>query len=61
MEFILVSLRVSTVVTNQDWDQDFLMCQAQLFETVKIFSTVKTSFFVSVEIFKIETYELKFS
>ncbi len=55
-----VSLGVSTVETNRDRDQDFSICQDQLLKLVQIILTVKTRlFFVSIEIFKIETFELR--
>jgi hypothetical protein len=53
-----VSLGVSTVKTNPDWDWDFSICRDQLLKLVKIILTVKTRlFFVFVNIFKIETFE----
>jgi hypothetical protein len=49
---------VSTVETNRDRDQDFSICRDQLLKLVENILTVETRlFFVSVEIFKIETFE----
>jgi hypothetical protein len=49
---------VSTVETNQDRDRDFSICRDQLLKLVEIILTVETRiFFVSVKIFKIETFE----
>jgi hypothetical protein len=55
-----ISLGVSTVETNQDRDRYFLICGEQLLKIVKIILTVETRlFFFSVEIFKIETFQLR--
>jgi hypothetical protein len=51
---------VSTVETNrdQDRDRDCPLCRDQFLKPVEIFSTVKIDFyFISVEIFKIETFQ----
>ncbi len=54
-----LSLGVSTVETNRDRDRDFSICQDQLLKLVEIILPVETRlFFVSVEIFKFETFEL---
>ncbi len=51
---------VSTVETNWDRDQDCPSCLDQFLKPVKIFSTVEINFyFISVEIFKIETFQLR--
>ncbi len=56
-----LSLRVSTVETNRDRDQDFSICRDQLLKTVEIVYRVKTKiFYFSIEIFKIETFESRF-
>jgi hypothetical protein len=48
---------VSTVETNRDRDRDCPSCRDQLLKPVEIFSTVEIDFyFISVEIFKIETF-----
>ena len=48
----------STAKTNCDRDQDFLTHRDQLFNTVKIFSTVKKSFYaISLEIFKLRLFQ----
>ncbi len=53
-----MSLGVSTVKINRDKDQDSSICRDQLLKPVKIILSVKTRlFFVSVEIFKVETFE----
>ncbi len=57
-----LSWRVSTVETNQDPDQGYPYCRDILLKTVKIILTVKTCFyFFSVEIFEIETFQLRLS
>ncbi len=57
-----LSLGVSTVETNQDRDRDFSICRDQLLKLVEIILTVETRlFFVSVKIFKIETFESRLS
>ncbi len=53
-----VSLGVSTVEINQNWDWDVSICWDQLLKPVKIFSTVEANFFfVSVKIVKFETFQ----
>ena len=53
-----LSLGVSTVDTN--WDRDFSICQDQLLKPVEIIHRVKTRiFYFLVEIFKIETFQLR--
>ncbi len=53
-------MEVSTVETNRDRDRDFSICQDRLLKPVEIFSTVKANLlFVSFEIFKIETFQLR--
>jgi hypothetical protein len=48
---------VSTVETNRDRDRDCPSCRDQFLKPVEIFSTVEIKFyFISVEIFKIETF-----
>ncbi len=48
---------VSTVETNRDRDRERPSCRDQFLKPVKIFSTVEIDFyFISVEIFKIETF-----
>ena len=48
---------VSTVETNRDRDRDCPSCRDQFLKPVEIFSTVEINFyFISVEIFKIETF-----
>jgi hypothetical protein len=50
----------SLVMTNQDQDQDFSICRDQLLKPVKIiFSVQKRLLFVSVQIFKIKTFEAR--
>jgi hypothetical protein len=52
-----LTLGVSTVETNQDRDRDCPSCRDQFLKPVEIFSTVEIDFyFISVEIFKIETF-----
>ena len=52
---------VSTVESNRDWDQDFLINRDRLLKLWRFFSTVETRFvFVSFEIFKIEIFWLRF-
>jgi hypothetical protein len=54
--YLKLSLRVSTVNTNQDWD--FWTWQDKLFKTEEFFLTVEKNFcFVSVKIFKIKTFQ----
>ncbi len=53
-----LSLGVSTVKTNRDRDRDCPSCRDQFLKPVQIFSTVEIDFyFISVEIFKIETFQ----
>jgi hypothetical protein len=52
-----LTLVVSTVETNRDRDQERPSCRDQFLKLVEIFSTVEINFdFISVEIFKIETF-----
>jgi hypothetical protein len=51
---------VSTVETNRDRDRDCPSCRDQFLKPVETFSTIKIDFyFISVEIFKIETFQLR--
>ena len=55
---LLLTMGVSTVETNRDRDRDCPSCRDQFLKPVKIFSTVEINFyFISVEIFKIETLQ----
>ena len=59
-EWFFISLWVSTVETNRDWD--FLICRDQLLKLVEIILTVETRlFFFLVKIFKIETFQSRLS
>jgi hypothetical protein len=55
--YIKLSMGVSTVETNRDWDRERPSCQDKLLKTVEIILNVEIDFyFISVEIFKIETF-----
>jgi hypothetical protein len=57
MKEYFVTLVVSTVETNRDRDRERPSCRDQFLKLVEIFSTVEINFdFISVEIFKIETF-----
>ncbi len=60
LQALKVSLGVSTVKTNRDWNWDFSICQDQLnFWNLSRLSLLTRLLFVLVKIFKIEIFELK--